>query len=127
MNLTIIWENPSRSLIARAEFGKGMSFKNKLGCRPTNLRRSIIITLPDKVNMGWKRQLEWDINDQFQYNRKATIYVNGLGGASAFVVSARNAKQFSNMVGNGILRMRGNAKGLNEICVPKIKCFGAIK
>lgn len=109
MKVTIIWSNPSRNLIARAEFGKGMSFKNKLGCKPANLKRSIVINLPEKINIDWKRALQSKINEQFQQDRKATIYFTGFkgDGQSCFVVSARNAKNFSNKVANGILRMRG--------------------
>lgn len=123
MNLTVIWDNPTRNLINRAEFGKVMSFKNKLGCKPASLERYLEISLPDKVNMSWKRKLEYAINKQFQKDRKATIYFTGFKGTnsdefkgaarSGFVVSARNAQEFSNRVANGILELRGNAKGLS--------------
>lgn len=116
MKVTIIWSNPTRNLIARQEFGKGMSYKNKLGCKPSILNRHIEVNLPDKVNMGWKRELQYAINKQFQQDRKATIFFTGAKkGSSHFVCSARSAKQFSNEVANGVLRMRGDYANKNHI------------
>lgn len=116
MHLTIIWDNPFRSLISTQEFGRKMSFKNKLGFRPASLSRSIEINMTDKINMTWKRQLARAVNNQFQTDRKATVYFSGLKEEkqSGFVVSAKNSKHFSNEVANGILQMRGQAKGLNN-------------
>lgn len=119
MHLHIIWDNPVRSLIDRAEFGKGMSFKNKLGFKPANLIRSVEIPMPNAINMTWKRELERAVGGQFQMNRKATIYVTNVNiTESHFVVSARNAKDFSNKVANGVLRLRArinNKLTLNNI------------
>jgi hypothetical protein len=112
MNLQIIWENPTRNLISRAEFGKGMSFKNKLGCKPATLDRTIHITMPDKIDLKWKRELERSVTPQFQKDKKATIHVDGLG---FFVASARNPIELSNRIANGVLEIRGNDRGLNHI------------
>lgn len=112
MDITIIWDNPTRSLIDRAEFGKKLSFKNKLGFKPGSLSRSVQMAMPEKINMAWKRELAARVNDQFQMNRKATIYVqNDKIKHSGFVISARNSLQFSNLVANGILRLRALISG----------------
>lgn len=117
MKLQIIWDNFTRSHITPAEFGKGMSFKNKLGAKPAMLRRTVEITMPNKINLHWKRELENRISEQFQMNKKATIYFSGFKGdeTSAFVVSSRNSISFSNQVANGILEIRGQAANKNHI------------
>lgn len=111
MLISIYWDNPTRSLIDRAEFGKGMSFKRKLGFKSATLRRQIEVTLPNVINMTWKRRLQSAINSQFQMNKQAVVYVTNADiSQSRFVVSARNALEFSNKVANGILILRKKHK-----------------
>lgn len=117
MTIKVYWDNLTRSHIDRGEFGKGMSFKRKLGFKPASLSRSIEITMADKISMTWKRELQAAVSDQFQMNRKGTVYIVGCPNVkqSHFVISARNAKSFSNQVANGILQIIANTKGKNHI------------
>lgn len=125
MDITIIWDNPTRSLIDRGEFGRAISFKRKLGFKPATLSRAIELYMPDKISMSWKRRLEAAINPQFQMNKRALIYYSGFKGAekSRFVVSARNCKHFSNEVANGILSIRAKVAGklhIDSINIPQL-------
>ena len=110
MKIDLYWSVSNVQIMIKDE--KSLSFKNRLGCRPTHLQQSIHTTMPEKINKHWKNELRLKINSQFRKDGKAKIIVDD---KHIFELSARTAETLVNNIANAMLRIRKGEAGYNSI------------
>lgn len=112
MNISLYWDvaTPAVFIVPRSE--KTLSFKNRLGTKPSHLMQSVHINMPDKIHKKWKDELRLKINGQFRKDARAKIIVDE---RHVFNLSARSGFELANNIANAILRIRKGDAGYNHI------------
>ena len=112
MNISLYWDVaiPANYIVARSE--KTLSFKNRLGTKPSHLMQSVHLNMPDKIHKKWKDELRLKINSQFRKDARAKVIVDNI---HTFNLSARSGYELANNIANAILRIRKTEAGYNHI------------
>lgn len=107
MQLILNWNVRSTNFINKDE--KSKTSKLRLGHKPISLSQRTVLTIQRKrIDLKWKKEVESlliNAGSAIRKDMSCKAYING----GLYILNARNAKDFSNRLGNIMLRVQSLA------------------